>query len=192
MAAILNDIRAALGWLRESSGAGRLSLLLASFTGGACACYAARRAAETDRLVPFNPQLDCKKRTIDSRAYWRDDQLGEDETGQLSELGGLQFMPTLRHGRAILNEVFWFAPLAVPGEITASALLVHGTEGTFGPAQESRAAAGLFTASHRLPEIEGGQHGFAVDDGPHYLNPQSQAWRALATETAAEWITASL
>jgi hypothetical protein len=40
---------------------------------------AAKRAAEIDRLVLLNPQLDYKKRTIDSRAYWHDDQLGEAE-----------------------------------------------------------------------------------------------------------------
>src|SRR3984957_6865232 len=79
LAAILNDIRTALEWLRQSSGAGRLSLLGASFTGGACAYYAARRATEIDRLVLLNPQLNYKKRTSDSRAYWHDDQLGEPE-----------------------------------------------------------------------------------------------------------------
>jgi pimeloyl-ACP methyl ester carboxylesterase len=191
LAAVLNDIRAALGWLRQSSGASRLSLLGASFTGGACAYYAARRAAEIDRLVLLNPQLDYKKRTIDSRAYWHDDQLGEAEARQLSELGYIQFTPTLRHGRAILNEVFWFAPLAVLGEITAPTLLVHGTKDTFVPVEDSRAAAPLLTAEHRLVEIEGSQHGFAVHDDPQYLHPQSQAWQALVIETVADWITAS-
>jgi alpha-beta hydrolase superfamily lysophospholipase len=192
LAAILNDIRAALEWLRSASGAGRLSLLGASFTGGACAYYSARRTAEIDRLVLLNPQLNYKKRTIDSRAYWHDDQLSEDEAGQLSELGYIQFTPTLRHGRAILNEVFWFEPLSVLGDITAPALLVHGTKDTFVPVEDSREAVRLFTAPHRLVEIEGSQHGFAVHDDPHYLNPQSQAWQALVIETVAEWITASL
>jgi uncharacterized protein len=154
LAAILNDIRVALKWLRQSSGASRLSLLGASFTGGTCAYYAARRAAEIDRLVLLNPQLNYKKRTIDSRAYWHDDQLGEAEARQLSELGYLQFTPTLRHGRAILNEVFWFEPLAVLGEITAPTLLVHGTKDTFVPVEDSRAAAPLLVAKHRLVEIE--------------------------------------
>jgi alpha-beta hydrolase superfamily lysophospholipase len=190
LAAILNDIRAALEWLRTSSGASRLSLLGASFTGGTCAYYAARRTAEIDRLVLLNPQLNYKKRTIDSRAYWHDDQLGEDEARQLSELGYIQFTPTLRHGRAILNEVFWFEPLAVLGEITAPTLLVHGTKDTFVSVEDSRAAAPLLVAKHRLVEIEGSQHGFAVHDDPQYLNPQSQAWQALVIKTVAEWITA--
>jgi uncharacterized protein len=97
-----------------------------------------------------------------------------------------------QHGRAILNEVFWFEPLAVLGEITAPTLLVHGTKDTFVPVEDSRAAAPLLVAEHRLVEIEGSQHGFAVHDDPQYLNPQSQAWQALVIETIAEWITASL
>jgi len=192
LAAILNDIRTALEWLRHSSGADRLSLLGASFAGGTCAYYAAKRAAEIDRLVLLNPQLNYKKRTIDNRAYWHDDQLGEAEARQLSKLGYIQFTPTLRHGRAILNEVFWFTPLDVLDEITAPTLLVHGTKDTFVPVEDSRAAAPLLTAEHRLVEIEGSQHGFAVHNDPQYLNPQSQAWQAFVIKTVAEWITASL
>lgn len=38
----------------------------------------------------------------------------------------IQFRPTLRRGRPILNEVFWFEPLAVLGQITAPTLIAHG------------------------------------------------------------------
>jgi uncharacterized protein len=190
LSAILNDIRVALAWL-QSSGIGRLSLLGASFSGGACAYYAARRAAEIDRLVLLNPQLDYKKRTIDSRAYWHDDQLDEAEAENLSSLGYIQFTPTLRHGRAILNEVFWFEPLAVLSGITAPTLLIHGTKDTFVPVDASREALPLLRAERRLVEIEGSQHGFAEHDDPRYLNPQSQEWQALVIQTVAEWITAS-
>jgi uncharacterized protein len=190
LSAILNDIRVALAWL-QASGIGRLSLLGASFSGGACAYYAARRAAEIDRLVLLNPQLDYKKRTIDSRAYWHDDQLDEAEAENLSSLGYIQFTPTLRHGRAILNEVFWFEPLAVLSGITAPTLLIHGTKDTFVPVDASREALPLLRAERRLVEIEGSQHGFAVHDDPRYLNPQSQEWQALVIQTVAEWITAS-
>jgi uncharacterized protein len=190
LSAILNDIRVALAWL-PSSGIGRLSLLGASFSGGACAYYAARRAAEIDRLVLLNPQLDYKKRTIDSRAYWHDDQLDEAEAENLSSLGYIQFTPTLRHGRAILNEVFWFEPLAVLSGITAPTLLIHGTKDTFVPVDASREALPLLRAERRLVEIEGSQHGFAEHDDPRYLNPQSQEWQALVIQTVAEWITAS-
>jgi uncharacterized protein len=190
LSAILNDIRVALAWL-QSSGIGRLSLLGASFSGGACAYYAARRAAEIDRLVLLNPQLDYKKRTIDSRAYWHDDQLDEAEAENLSSLGYIQFTPTLRHGRAILNEVFWFEPLAVLSGITAPTLLIHGTKDTFVPVDASLDALPLLRAERRLVEIEGSQHGFAEHDDPRYLNPQSQEWQALVIQTVAEWITAS-
>ena len=78
-----------------------------------------------------------------------------------------------------------------PREITAPTLLVHGTKDAFVSVEDSRAAAPLLVAEHRLVEIEGSQHGFAVHDDPQYLNPQSQAWQALVIETVAEWITAS-
>jgi pimeloyl-ACP methyl ester carboxylesterase len=189
LTAILNDIRVALTWLR-AAGIERLSLLGASFSGGPCAYYAGRRADEVDRLILLNPQLNYKKRTIDSRAYWHDDQLDEAEARQLSEAGYIQFTPTLRHGRAILNEVFWFEPLAALSEITAPTLLVHGTRDTFVPVDVSREALPFFRTRHRLVEIEGSQHGFAVHDDPQYLNPQSQEWQAFVIRTVTEWITA--
>jgi uncharacterized protein len=188
LAAILNDIRAAITWLR-ASGSEQVSLLGASFSGGVCAYYAARRPAEIDRLILLNPQLDYKKRTIDSRPYWNDDQLDDAEARQLAGQGYLQFTPTLRHGRAILNEVFWFEPLAVLGDITAPTLVVHGTKDTFVPVETSRQALPLLRAEHRLVEIEGSQHGFAVHDDPQYLNPQSQEWQAFVIQAVAEWIT---
>jgi hypothetical protein len=89
----------------------------------------------------------------------------------------------------ILNEVFWFEPLAVLSEITASTLVVHGTRDTFVPVETSRAALPLLRAEHRLVEIEGSQHGFAVQDDPQYLNPQSQQWQAFVIRTVADWIT---
>jgi hypothetical protein len=52
--------------------AARLSLLGASFVGGVCAYYAAKRTSEICRL-------DCKKRTIDSRNYWHNDYLDDDQ-----------------------------------------------------------------------------------------------------------------
>jgi alpha-beta hydrolase superfamily lysophospholipase len=191
LATILNDIRVALASVQDSSGASRLSLCGASFAGGVCAYYAAQRSAEIDRLVLFNPQLDYKLRTIDSRSYWHDDRLDDEMAQQLREQGYIQFTPSLRHGRPILNEVFWFKPLDVLGEITAPTLVVHGTKDTFVPIDSSRQAMTLFQAEHRLVEIEGSQHGFAVHDDPRYLNPQSQEWQAFVIRTVAEWITGS-
>ena len=189
LAAILNDIRVALAEVRALSGATRLSLLGASFTGGVCAYYAAKRKAEVDRLVLLNPQLDYKQRTIDTRDYWRHDSIDEAHAQELDEHGFVQFTPSLRHGRPILNEVFWFEPRAVLGEITAPTMVVHGTKDTFVPVETSRAAVPLLQAPHRLVEIEGSQHGFAVHDDPQYLNPQSQEWQAFVIRIVAEWIT---
>jgi pimeloyl-ACP methyl ester carboxylesterase len=111
--------------------------------------------------------------------------------GQLSKQGYIQFTPSLRHGYGILNEVFWFKPLEVLGEITAPTLLVHGTKDTFVPIELTRAALSRFRAEHRLVEIEGSQHGFAIHDDPQYLNPQSQQWQAFVIRTVADWVTAS-
>jgi pimeloyl-ACP methyl ester carboxylesterase len=191
LAAILNDIRVALAYVREATSASRISLLGASFAGGVCAYYAARRPEEIDRLVLLNPQFDYKKRTIDSRAYWSNDYLSDDMARQLTEQGYIQFTPTLRHGRPILNEVFWLHPLSVLGEISAPTLVVHGTKDTFVPIESSREAMAQFKAEHKLVEIEGSQHGFAVHDDPHYLNPQSQEWQAFVIRTVTDWITAN-
>lgn len=187
---ILNDIRVALGYVRQQVGTSLVSLLGASFAGGVCAHYAAKRPAELDRLVLLNPQLDYKQRTIDSRPYWTDDRLSEDMARQLVEHGFIQFTPTLKHGRPMFNEAFWFEVLALLPEITAPTLVVHGTKDTFVPIEASRAAMQRFTAEHRLVEIEGSQHGFAVHDDPQYRNPQSQEWQALVIRMVTEWITA--
>jgi alpha-beta hydrolase superfamily lysophospholipase len=190
LATILNDIRVALAQAREATGATRLSLLGASFAGGVCAYYAAKRPAELDRLVLLNPQLDYLQRTITSRPYWTDNRLNDDMARQLQQDGFIQFTPTLKHGRPLLNEVFWFEVLPVLGQIQAPTLVVHGTKDTFVPIEASRAAMGLFVAEHKLVEIEGAQHGFAVHDDPQYLNSQSQEWQAFVIRTVSEWITA--
>jgi uncharacterized protein len=189
LATILNDIRVALGHVRDATGAANLSLIGASFAGGVCAYYTARQPAEVARLVLLNPQLDYKQRTITSRPYWIDDHLTEDMARQLDEHGFIQFTPTLKHGRPILNEVFWFEPLTMLGDIKAPVLLVHGTKDTFVPVEASRAAMQRFTAMHRLMEIEGAQHGFAVHDDPGYRQPQSQEWQSLVIRAVADWIT---
>jgi uncharacterized protein len=191
LATILNDIRVALAHVRETTGLRRLGLLGASFAGGVCAYYAAKRSDELDRLVLLNPQLDYRQRTITSRPYWTDDQLNDDMARQLEEDGFIQFTPTLKHGRPLLNEAFWFEVLAVLRDIQAPTLVVHGTKDTFVPVEASRDAMHRFTAEHELIEIEGAQHGFAVHDDPQYLNPQSQEWQAFVIRTVTDWITAT-
>lgn len=190
LASVLNDIRVALAGVREQTGATQISLLGASFGGGICAYYAAKRPTELDRLVLLNPQLDYKKRTIDTRPFWQNDHLIPEAAAQLTEQGYLNFSPAIRHGRAIFNEVFWFDVLGSLGDITAPTLLVHGTKDTLVPIETTLAALPTFTAEHKLVQIEGSQHGFAVHDDPQYLNPQSQEWQAFVIQTVVDWITA--
>jgi uncharacterized protein len=188
LSAILNDIRVALAHLREATGATHASLLGQSFGGGICAYYAAKRHEEVDRLVLLCPQFNYKRRTIDGRVYWKDDRLDDEVARQLTDRGYIDFTPTFKHGRAILNEVFWLQPHTVLGEISAPTLIVHGTKDTLVPIEYSYEALGQFNAPHRLVEIDGAQHGFAVHDDPQYLNPQSLEWQALVVRTVTEWI----
>lgn len=192
LSAILNDIRAAIAHLRAETGAESVSLLGASFGGGICGYYAAKRPEEIARLVLLNPQFDYKQRTVDSRPYWTDDYLDDENAQRLADRGYIDFTPTLRHGRAILNEVFWLKPNEVLGEIKAPTLVVHGTKDTLVPIESSRAAMVQFRAEHRLVEIEGAQHGFAVHDDPQYRNSQSQEWQASVVRMVSEWLTSAV
>jgi alpha-beta hydrolase superfamily lysophospholipase len=190
LASVLNDIRVALVAVRDLTGATQVSLLGASFGGGICAYYAAKRPAELDRLVLLNPQLDYKKRTIDNKPFWQNDHLLPEAAAELTEQGYLSFSPSIRHGRAIFNEVFWFDVLGVLRDITAPTLLVHGTKDTLVPIEGTLAALPKFAAEHRLIQVEGSQHGFAVHDDPQYREPQSQEWQAFVIQAVADWITA--
>ncbi|WP_075737993.1 alpha/beta hydrolase [Streptomyces acidiscabies] len=185
---ILNDIRVAVTYLRRATNAHEITLLGASFAGGICAYYAARRPGDLSRLVLFNPQLDYKWRTIDTRSYWVDDSISEEAAQQLTEQGFIQFTPTLRHGRPLLNEVFWLRPKEALGDVQAPTLIVHGTADTFVPIDLSRSAVQLSRAPCELIEINGSQHGFAVHDDPKYLNPQSQKWQAFVIRTVSDWL----
>ncbi|MGO1052954.1 alpha/beta hydrolase [Crossiella sp. CA198] len=188
LAAHLNDIRVAIDSVREATGAESISLLGASFGGGLAAYYAAKRPDELARLVLLNPQLNYKSRYIDQKPHWHDDKLDAAAARLLGEQGYLAHSATVRHGRAFLSEVFWIRPNEVLSEITAPTLIVHGTKDTFVPVENSRAAVQQFQVEHRLVEIEGAQHGFAVHDDPQYLNPQSQEWQAFVIRTVAEWL----
>jgi alpha-beta hydrolase superfamily lysophospholipase len=189
LSAILNDIRSAIAHVQAETGTNVVSLLGASFGGGICGYYAAKHPDEVHRLILLNPQLDYKKRTIDSRPYWSNDSIDDEAARQLTEQGYIDFTPTLRHGRAIFNEVFWLKPHEALSEIQAPTLVMHGTKDTLVPIESSRAAMNLFRAEHTLVEIEGSQHGFAVHDDPHYRNPQSQEWQAFVVRTVTNWLT---
>lgn len=185
---ILNDIRVMLAYLREVTGASNVTLLGASFGGGICAYYAAKCPEDVSRLVLFNPQLDYKRRTIDSRPYWTDDVINQEAAAELTERGAIQFTPTLRHGRPMLNEVFWLKPHEALGEVRAPTLIMHGTADTLVPFESSRDAVARFTAPVQLVPVEGSQHGFAVHDDPQYLNPKSQGYQAFVISTVTDWL----
>lgn len=188
LATILNDIRVNLAYLREVSGATEVSLLGASFGGGICAYYAAKRPDDVSRLVLLNPQFDYKKRTIDTRDYWTNDVISDERAEELNRTGAVQFTPSLKHGRPLLNEVFWLKPNDVLGEITVPTLVVHGNADTLVPIDGTREAITKFTAPVELVEIEGSQHGFAVHDDPQYLNPKSQEYQAEVISIVSRWL----
>lgn len=190
LSGILNDIAVALAEVRAATGAASVSLLGTSFGGGVAAYYAAQRPAEITRLVLLNPQLNYKHRYMEQKPHWVGDFLSDEAAGRLTAQGYLEHSPTVRHGRAFLNEVFWIRPNLVLGQIQAPTLLVQGTEDTFVAVESVREAARQLRCEHRLVEIAGAQHGFAVHEDPQYLNPQSQEWQAFVIRTAAEWLTA--
>jgi len=136
-----------------------------------CGYFAAKRPELVNRLVLGNPLLNYKKRFIDDKPYWHDNRIDEAAGKELAE-----------HG-------FWLQPHTVLGEIQAPTLIVHGTKDTFIPVESSRKAVTQLTCEHKLVEIEGAQHGFAVHDDPTYADPQSQQWQAFVIRTVAEWLT---
>lgn len=187
LTAYLNDIQVALAHLRDKAGAARVSLLGASFGGGLVAYYAAKRPAELTRLVLLNPQLNYKARYVDQKPYWTNDYLDDEAARRLTEDGYISHSPTVRHGRGMLNEVFWIKPWQVIEEIAAPTLIVHGTKDTFVSIEGSREAAPRLRVG-RLVEIDGAQHGFAVHEDPQYLNPRTQEWQDFVIRTVVAWI----
>jgi uncharacterized protein len=190
LSAHLNDIRVALTHVREATGADATSLVATSFSGGLAAWYAAKQPAEVARLVLLNPQLNHKNRFIDQKPWWVNDFLNEEQARQLTERGFLDHSSTVRHGRALLNEVFWIRAYTVLGEILAPTLIVHGTEDVFVPIDSSRAAIQQLKGDDALVEIEGAAHGFAMHEDPDYLHPQTLEWQAVAIQRVVDWLTA--
>jgi pimeloyl-ACP methyl ester carboxylesterase len=186
----LNDIRVAINQTRHATGLTAVSLLGTSFGGGLAAYYAAKRPDDVSRLVLLNPQLNYKDRYIDQKPHWQGDYLDDEAATQLREQGYLSHSATVKHSRAFLNEVFWLRPDEVVGEIAAPTLIVHGTKDTFVSIDSSRRVAAQLKGEHRLIEVDGAQHGFAVHDDPKYADPQTQAWQAQVITDVCSWLTA--
>lgn len=71
----------------------------------------------------LNPQLNYKNRHIDQKPYWSNDYLDDGFTRALNEQGYISHRPGLKHGKALLDEVFWLQPHAALAEITAPTLM---------------------------------------------------------------------
>jgi alpha-beta hydrolase superfamily lysophospholipase len=185
---VLNDIRSAITHAKLLAGTATVNLLGASFGGGICGYYAAHDPAELTKLVLINPLINYKKRFIDDKPYWSDDQIDESAGRELSRDGFLPHSPTFRLGRPLLNEVFYLRPDQVIEAISTPTLVLHGTGDTFIPVQSSRDIIDRIPGSAKLIEIDGAQHGIAVHNDPQYLDPQTQAWQAEAIHSIAEWL----
>ncbi|SDI00031.1 hypothetical protein SAMN05421505_1301 [Sinosporangium album] len=188
LSAHLNDIRAAIEYARRELEVSALHLLGASFGGGLVAYYAAKRPGELERLVLLNPQLDYKNRYIDQKSHWQNDRLAVPAAELLRSQGHIHHSSTVKHGRAILNEVFWIRPCEVIEEIEAPTLIVHGTRDTFVSVDGSLEAARRLRSESRLITIDGAQHGFAIDKDPAYRDPQTQEWQKFVIENIVDWI----
>jgi pimeloyl-ACP methyl ester carboxylesterase len=188
LSGVVNDIRASVVCARQATGSPQVNLIGASFGGGLCAFFTARYPELVERLVLFNPLLNYKKRIIDEKPYWHDDQIDEQAGKELAEREFLAHSPSFKLGRALLNEVFYLEPHRVFDQITAPTLFVHGTRDTFVSVESSRRAVGQIRCEAKLIEIQGAQHGFAVDEDPEYLDPQTQEWQAFVIRSVTDWL----
>lgn len=189
LAAVRNDIRAAIALVRGHIGAEcPVSLLGASFSGGNCAAFAAERPDDIDRLVLINPLLNYKKRFIDDKPYWHDDILDGDAAAELSGMGFIPHSSTFKLGRALLNEVLHFPHEAVLAGVVTPTLFLHGTKDTFIPIQSSRDARQLIGGPAVLVEVNGAQHGIAAPDDPQYADPKTQRWQTEAIKLISGWL----
>ncbi|MFB4284824.1 alpha/beta hydrolase [Nonomuraea sp. MTCD27] len=189
LAGVVNDIRAAAQCICAELGSEQVNVIGASFGGGITALYASRYSDAVRRLVLINPLLNYKRRFVDDKPYWHDDQIDAEAGSELATQGFLSHSPSFKLGRALLNEVFYLQPHTELGNVTAPTLIVHGTGDTFIPVQSSRDAVAKFGGDARLLEIEGAQHGIAVHDDPQYADPQTQQWQADTIRTLAGWLS---
>ena len=186
--AVVNDIRAAAGYLRTQMDFTSVALIGTSFAGGISAYFATRYPEWVRTLVLLNPLLNYKKRFVDDKPYWHDDEIDEDAGRELASNGFVWHSPTFKLGPPLLNEVFYVQPHLVLPEIVAPTLFVHGTGDTFIPVESSRQAVAQLTTDAKLIEIDGAQHGFAVPDDAGYLDPLTQAYQSTVIRSVTEWI----
>jgi len=100
---VLNDIRAAVGHAKQLANVQSAQLLGASFGGGICGFFAAQYPQELTSLVLINPLINYKRRFVDDKPYWSDDQIDESAGRELLVHGFLRHSPTFKLGRPLLN-----------------------------------------------------------------------------------------
>lgn len=188
IAGVANDIRAAVDYVCDLTDGDAANLIGASFGGGISTLYASRYPKSVRRLVLINPLLDYKRRFIDDKPYWRHERINAESGQELLQRGYMPHSPTFKLGRALMNEVFYLNPCNELSNVSTPTLILHGTGDTFVPIQSSRNCLDKFGNAARLIEIEGAQHGIAVHDDPHYLQPQTKEWQAYAIGVIAEWL----
>jgi hypothetical protein len=188
LASILTDITAALALVRDEVAPEGLALLGASFSGGICAYFASRHPEALRSLVMLNPLLNYKKRFIDDKPYWYNEQIDEAAGRELAANGFVAHSPTFKLSRPLLNEVFYLEPHQSLSRIITPTLIIHGSKDTFIPIESSRQASTQLVGETKLIEIDGAQHGIAVHDDPTYADPQTKKWQAFAIESVADWV----
>jgi alpha-beta hydrolase superfamily lysophospholipase len=188
LAGVVNDIRAAVEHVVEVLGGVAVGVLGASFGGGLAATFAARYPKRVGCLVLINPLLDYKRRLIDEKPYWSNEHIEADTARTLTEQGFVEHSPSFRLGRPLLNELFYLRPKEEIAQVRAPTLILHGTADTFIPVESSREHVDRVQAKAKLIEIEGAQHGIAVDGDPEYRDVQTQAWQAQAVVDITDWV----
>lgn len=189
LSGVVNDIRAAVGYVRSAEESGPVHLYGTSFGGGVSAYFTARHPDQVRSLTLANPLLNYKKRFIDDKPYWADDRISEEAGRDLAEHGFVAHSPTFKLGRALLNELFYVEPHKALPDVQAPTLFVHGTGDTFIPVESSRHAVAEMGGEADILEIDGAQHGFAVHDDPEYREPQTREWQAFVIRSVADWMS---
>jgi pimeloyl-ACP methyl ester carboxylesterase len=188
LSGVLNDIHAAAAHLRHLAAGSSVNLLGASFGGGVSGYFAAYYPQQLRKLVLINPLVNYKKRFIEDKPDWSDYQISETAGRQLDENGFLSHSSTFKLGRPLLNEIFYLRPDHMADKITTPTLVIHGTRDTFIPVQSSRDYVSRIPAASRLIEIDGAQHGIAVNGDPQYRHPQTRRWQTTAIQDIGDWI----
>jgi aminoglycoside phosphotransferase (APT) family kinase protein len=126
IAAVTNDVCAAVMHARAMTGSGPVDLIGASFGGGISAFFAAPPRPGTQACA-IQPAAGLQEAVHRRQAVLgrRSDQRASRTGASCSRVPGA--LADLQAGRALLNEVFYLSPRQVLSELTVPVLLVHGT-----------------------------------------------------------------